>query len=181
MHHLQDKCGSWKSPLEEQKLAQSLVVRDRVVGWNIRKATRSDSPSSKNREEARDRKSDTKKNELTFTKSLHKLFFREIIFTKNFHEIDLTEKKTLAYINASYFFRIRYKAFLHYFLWCVCVVDQGKTPLAPSNMIFFGASLKSPTPCFEDIINISASSSSVIIFIFSFLFWTFCFSNISTL
>ena len=63
----------------------------------------------------------------------------------------------------------------------VCVVDQGKTPLAPSNMIFFGASLKSPTPCFEDIINISASSSSVIIFILSFLFWTFCFSNISTL
>ena len=63
----------------------------------------------------------------------------------------------------------------------VCVVDQGKTPLAPSNMIFFGASLKSPTPCFEDIINISASSSSVIIFIFSFLLWTFCFSNISTL
>ena len=62
LHHLQDKCGSWKSPPEKQKLAQSLVVRDRVVGWNIRKATRSDSPSSKNREEARDRKSDTKKN-----------------------------------------------------------------------------------------------------------------------
>ena len=49
---------------------------------------------------------------------MHKLFFREIIFTKKFHEIDLTEKKPLAYINASDFFRIRYKAFLHFFLWC---------------------------------------------------------------
>ena len=56
----------------------------------------------------------------------------------------------------------------------VCVVDQGKTPLAPSNMIFFGASLKSPTPCFEDIIHISASSSSSVIIHFSFFIKIVC-------